>query len=104
MLLVILMTPRELRDLSWTGDAVLGLCAREWIIAHEQELGGTRHDLFRDLTSNHFLASFGPPTEVEARLGGLYASGGLDAARQWFTTELVPVFLRQQRKRRPARR
>lgn len=98
------MEDSALRDCSWIGDAVLGLCAREWIIAHQPHLTRPRHELFRDLTSNAFLASFGPPTEVEARLGVLYQAQGLDGARSWFESTLIPVFLRQERKRRPARR
>lgn len=98
------MDDPALRDPSWIGDAVLGLCAREWIIAHETQLSRPRHDLFRDLTSNAFLASFGPPTEVEARLGRLYQQEGLEGARAWFESTLVPVFLRQEQKRRPSRR
>lgn len=99
-----LMDEEKLRDDSWTGDAVLGLCAREWIMAHERELGRARHELFRDLTSNAFLASVGKPTEVEARLGRIYREEGLVAARGWFEATLVPLFLRQERKRRGVRR
>jgi hypothetical protein len=98
------MDASELRDPSWIGDAVLGLCAREWIIAQGPALTRPRHDLFRDLTSNAFLASFGPPTEVEARLGRLYQAEGLEAARVWFESTLVPVFLRQERNRNVSRR
>jgi len=92
----------NVRDSSWVGDAVLALCARTWIIAHEQELGGTRHDLFRDLTSNGFLASFGPPTEVEAEIGRIYEADGLAAAQTHFETRFVPVFIKQQRNRKPS--
>ena len=98
------MQPSALRDASWVGDAVLGLCAREWIIAQGTSLTRPRHDLFRDLTSNAFLASFGPPTHVEAQLGSLYQREGLAAARAWFESNLIPVFLRQERNRHPARR
>lgn len=94
--------PGDLRDPSWIGDAVLALCARSWIIAHEHELGGKRHDLFRDLTSNDFLASFGPPTEVEAELGRLYEKEGLAASRAYFEARFVPVFIKQQRNRNAA--
>ncbi|MDX6766588.1 MAG: ribonuclease III domain-containing protein [Candidatus Methylacidiphilales bacterium] len=92
----------EVRDLSWIGDAVLALCARNWIIAHESGLHGSRHDLFRELTCNDFLASFGPPTLVEAELGRIYRDEGLEGARQHFETRLVPVFLKQQGNRNPA--
>ena len=89
----------DLRDSSWIGDAVLALCARSWIIAHEKELGGTRHELFRDLTSNDFLASFGSPTAVEAELGDIYDREGLDGARSYFEARFIPVFIKQQRNR-----
>lgn len=91
------------RDDSWVGDAVLGLCAREWIIVHEREWGRPRHELFRDLTSNTFLASVGRPTEVEARLGRIYREEGLEAVRRWFEETLVPVFVRQERNRQRRR-
>ncbi len=95
--------PDVVRDLSWIGDAVLGLCAREWIIENEARLGANRTDLHRDLTSNRFLAVLGPPTVIEARIGDAYRSGGLPAAREVFDTRIVPVFLKQLAKRKRAR-
>lgn len=92
----------NVRDASWVGDAVLALCARNWIIAHEHELGSPRHDLFRDMTSNSFLATFGPPTEVEADLGRIFAQQGLEAAHRYFEERFVPVFIKQQRNRNAA--
>ncbi len=91
----------NVRDSSWVGDAVLALCARKWIIAHEKDLGSTRHNLFRDMTSNDFLASFGSPTEVEAELGRIFEADGLAAAQAHFETRFVPVFIKQQRNRNP---
>jgi uncharacterized protein (DUF2164 family) len=88
------------RDMSWVGDAVLALCAREWIIANESRLEGPRHLLLKDLTSNQFLACFGNPTEIEAELGVVYTHQGLAAAQAYFESKLVPIFERQHRNRR----
>ena len=95
--------PRAVRDLSWTGDALLTLFAREWIMAHEAELATSRADLFRDLTSNHFLSTLGPPSVVEARIGDAYRSGGLAAAQRYFESELLPLFQKQHAKRQRQR-
>jgi len=92
--------PTIVRDLSWTGDALLTLFAREWIMAHEAELGTPRAELFRDLTSNAFLSTLGPPSVIEARLGDAYRSGGLAAAQAYFDSVLLPLFQRQHAKRR----
>ncbi|HEY3901551.1 MAG TPA: ribonuclease III domain-containing protein [Chthoniobacter sp.] len=87
------------RDLSWIGDALLSLFAREWLLQHEAQLGGMRADLFRDLTSNQFLSAFGPPSVVEARIGDAYRSGGLPAAQKYFDETLAPLFLKQHANR-----
>ena len=50
---------------------------------------------FTRLTSNDFLSAFGNPTRVEASIGKLYHSGGLDAAFAWMDAELVPLFRKQ---------
>jgi hypothetical protein len=91
--------PVAVRDLSWIGDALLSLFAREWILHHEAQLGGMRADHFRDLTSNQFLSAFGKPSVVEARIGDAYRSGGLPAAQKYFDETLAPVFLKQHANR-----
>ncbi|MGB8168682.1 MAG: hypothetical protein WCF18_14390 [Chthoniobacteraceae bacterium] len=95
--------PNAVRDLSWIGDALLALFAREWIMAHEAQLGAPRAELFRDLTSNQFLSSFGPPSVVEARIGEAFRAGGLPAAQGYFDSTLLPAFQKQQAKRQRAR-
>ncbi len=92
--------PVAVRDLSWVGDALLSLFAREWILENEARLGAVRADLFRDLTSNQFLSALGVPCVVEARIGDAYRTGGLAGAQHYFDTELVPLFLKQHAKRR----
>jgi len=51
------------------------------------------------MTSNRFLAAFGEPSEVEAELGRLYESQGLEAAFAWIEQKLMPLFDRQEEKR-----
>jgi 23S rRNA maturation mini-RNase III len=91
------MEELEKRELAWVGDAVLSLFAREWILIHGAGLGGNRTELFRDLTCNQFLSSFGEPTAVEAKIGVLYQKEGLAAANAWLEKEFIPVFLKQQK-------
>lgn len=91
--------PAAVRDLSWIGDALLSLFAREWILEREAQLAGVRAELFRDLTSNQFLSALGPPSVVEARIGDAYRSGGLPAARKYFDEALAPLFLKQHARR-----
>ncbi len=92
--------PVAVRDLSWLGDALLTLLAREWIMQHEAPLATPRADLFRDLTSNQFLSALGPPSVIEARIGDAYRTGGLTGAQAYFDTQLVPLFQKQHAKRR----
>jgi hypothetical protein len=96
--------PAAVRDLSWIGDALLSLFAREWILQHEAQLGGMRSDLFRDMTSNHFLSAFGSPSVVEARIGAAYRSGGLLAAQKYFDETIAPLFLKQHANRTRAQK
>lgn len=86
------------RELAWTGDAVLSLWAREWILRHLGTLDG---DVLEIVCSNHFLSRFGRPTAVEARLGAVYREGGLEAAAAWLEEQVAPAMLREIRKRRP---
>jgi dsRNA-specific ribonuclease len=56
------------------------------------------------MTCNQFLACFGEPSAVEARLGRVYLNEGLSAAFEWIERNLMPVFERQQAKRAAPRR
>ena len=81
---------------AWVGDAVLALAAREWIL---REFGTTDGAMQARMTSNQFLAAIGNPTSVEARIGRIYWTEGLDAAVDFVDTELVPLFRKQERNR-----
>lgn len=82
---------------AWIGDAVLTLYARRWILAQTGETDG---DCAARMTSNQFLSSAGNADEVEAQIGRLFESDGLDAAFQWIEVTLLPTFLRQETNRR----
>ena len=81
---------------AWVGDAVLALAAREWILRRHGKTDGAMQ---ARLTSNQFLASIGNPTGVEAKIGRIYWEQGLDAAVEFVETDLVPLFLKQERNR-----
>jgi hypothetical protein len=86
------MEPRELKDLAWTGDAVLALYAREWLLGQPRHPLFTRQELFIRLTSNAFLQAIGEPTRVEAQIGIAYKEGGLEAGFQYIEDNLTPLF------------
>lgn len=88
---------RREQELAWIGDTVLDLFARSWILERTGSLDGAMQVR---MTSNQFLACFGNPTSVEARIGTIYRDEGLDAAFAWIEAELVPLFEKQERKRR----
>lgn len=88
--------PRALQAKAWIGDAVLALCAREWLL---KEYGRVSSAMFENLTSNAFLTTLGNPTKVEAQIGLVYEAEGLEAARIWIEGELIPQFLKQERRR-----
>ena len=81
---------------AWIGDAVLSLYVRLKILREEENLNGEKS---ARMTSNQFLGIVGEPTEVEARIGRAYQSGGLDHAFQWIDENLGPHFARLQQKR-----
>lgn len=83
---------RQEREAAWVGDAVLALFARQFVLRERKNMDG---EWFTRLTSNEFLSAFGNPTRVEASIGKLYQSEGLDAAFAWMDAELLPVFRRQ---------
>jgi dsRNA-specific ribonuclease len=85
----------ESRQKAWVGDAVLSLYARQWILREKGKMDGELHTR---LTSNGFLATMGNPTGIEAMIGGIYESEGLDAAFAWIEREILPAFLAQVRK------
>ena len=84
------------REQAWIGDAVLGLYAREWILEREGKMDA---EMFARMSSNHFLAAIGNPTSVEAAIGRVYEADGLQAAFAHIESELVPLFLIQEKKR-----
>ena len=81
---------------AWVGDAVLSLYVRAKILREDGKLDGEK---CVRMTSNQFLASFGEPSEVEAELGRVYASSGLQAAFLWIEARLLPTFERQEHNR-----
>jgi dsRNA-specific ribonuclease len=87
---------QEQRQKAWIGDAVLSLYARSWILREHGAMDGGMHTM---LTSNDFLASIGNPTAIEAAIGRLYESEGLDSAFAWIEHEIIPRFQAQQKKR-----
>lgn len=82
---------------AWVGDAVLTLFARRWILAETGMIDGERSVR---MTSNRFLNSLGQPDEVEAQIGRVYETEGLEAAFIWIEQRLLPMFQRQEEKRR----
>ncbi len=88
---------RREQELAWIGDTILDLFARTWIL---RERGTVCGETQRRMTSNQFLACLGNPTAVEARIGALYRNEGMEAAFAWIEAELLPIFEKQERKRR----
>lgn len=81
---------------AWIGDAVLGLFAREWILQNEKKMNAK---MFSRMTSNHFLNSLGQPTKVEAKIGRIFNKGGLKKSFKYIEEEILPLFLKQEKKR-----
>lgn len=92
------MTEGEKRTKAWVGDAVLALFAREWILRQTDIRKEERSSVFKALTCNQFLSSFGEPTQVEADIGIVYETSGLNAAFDYMEERLLPVFRKQRRK------
>ncbi|MGC4054683.1 MAG: hypothetical protein QM757_38025 [Paludibaculum sp.] len=84
---------------AWIGDAVLCLYARTLILREGGEVDGER---YIRMTSNQFLGQLGEPSEVEARIGRMYESGGLPAAFAWMDEHLLPLYRRQEANRNKA--
>ena len=87
---------KKLLEDAWIGDAVLSLYARRRILG---EGAGVNSEAFERMTSNRFLAALGDPSTVEAELGRVYESEGLEAAFRWIESRIIPVFNRQEEKR-----
>lgn len=83
------LTPDQdpvIRAQAWVGDAVLALYVREWILSFNKGMiDGT---LFVEFTSNNFLRLTGNATGVEAQIGRIYESAGLEAAFAWISENL----------------
>lgn len=77
----------KLRKEAWVGDAILALYVREWILADFGQIDGK---LFIEFTSNDFLRRSGKPTAVEAQIGRIFKSDGLEAAYAWIEEHLRP--------------
>lgn len=91
---------RREREDAWLGDAVLGLFAREFILAR---FGGMDAEIFAALTSNQFLSTIGRPTAVEAEIGRLYRDQGLPGAFAWLEAQLLPRYSVVLKKRTKSR-
>ena len=87
---------RREREQAWIGDAVLGLFARRWILEREGKMDA---EMFARMSSNQFLSAIGNPTAVEAKIGRRFESDGLQAAFEHIEAEIVPLFLRQEKRR-----
>lgn len=95
------MERNELREKAWVGDAILALYSREWILREKGRMDGPLQTL---MTSNDFLATIGNPTQVEASIGVVYQTDGLEAAFNYIEEEILPSFIAQERKRARGRR
>jgi dsRNA-specific ribonuclease len=81
---------------AWIGDAVLALYARLKILREDGRVDGEK---CKRLTSNRFLGTLGEPTKVEAQVGRVFASEGLEGAFRWIDQHLLPLFERQEANR-----
>lgn len=94
-----MMTEREKREKAWVGDSVLGLYAREWILRQADIDVAERSEVYKAMTSNHFLSALGQPTAMEAEIGMVYETEGLARAFAFIEEKFMPVFLKQRRNR-----
>lgn len=77
----------RLKREAWVGDAILALYVREWILEMTGEINGA---WFIEFTSNDFLRRTGNPTAVEAKIGRVLQSDGLEGAYAWIEHKLRP--------------
>jgi hypothetical protein len=89
-------TSAELVNEAWVGDAVLSLYVRLKILREDGVLDGPKSVR---MTSNQFLGTIGEPTKVEAEIGRVFVSDGLEAAFGFIEERVMPVFARQEEKR-----
>ena len=91
---------RKHRDLeqeqAWTGDAILGLFCRNWIL---REFDRIDAEIFARMTSNNFLNTLGNPTKVEAEIGRIFIQEGIEKAFDHIEKVILPHFLLQEKKR-----
>jgi dsRNA-specific ribonuclease len=92
------MTEEEKRTLAWIGDAVLALYARKWILEQRSIQPKARAEAFIQMTSNKFLSAIGEPTAMEAEIGRIYETNGLEAAFRHIEVNFVPLFKKQRAK------
>lgn len=79
---------------AWVGDAVLGLYVRELILREDSCLDGAKFSRF---TSNSLLSDIGNPTTVEAEIGRVYKTGGIQAGFDHIETKILPIMLRREK-------
>lgn len=91
---------QHLREEAWLGDAVLGLYARQWLLARHGQIDT---GAFVAFTSNQFLSGLGEPTQVEAAIGRIYGTAGLEAAFAHIEQNLLPLFQKHQARRQRCR-
>lgn len=94
------MTEEEKRTKAWVGDAVLALYAREWILKQSVITPNKRAEVFIQMTSNKFLSALGEPTAMEAEIGVVYESNGLQSAFDFIEEKFMPIFQKQQNNQR----
>lgn len=87
---------RKVLEEAWIGDAVLSLYARRHILA---EKGEVNSEQLERMTSNRFLTALGEPSSVEAEIGRVFETGGIEPAFHWIEEKILPMFRRQEEKR-----
>ncbi|MGJ8639036.1 MAG: hypothetical protein ACSHYA_06545 [Opitutaceae bacterium] len=90
----------ELRTKAWVGDAVLALFAREWILKQSDIPVEKRAEVFIQMTSNKFLSALGEPTKMEAEIGVVYETQGLQAAFDHIEEKFIPIYQKQRKNQR----
>lgn len=78
---------------------MLELYVRRWVLARHGKVDAEMKTRF---TCNQFLNCVGNPTRVEAVIGEIYRTEGMEAAFAWIGRELEPLFLKQEARRREA--
>jgi len=76
----------------------LALFAREWILKQKDIPAKSRADVFIQMTSNQFLTSLGEPTLMEAEIGVVYETEGLQAAFNYIEGKFLPLFMKRRTK------